>query len=62
MKDAKYFTVGEKVHIEVEVTGVKVGKQGFVYNLKNPQTGRPFDFTFSEEQLFPIDGGTNDKD
>ena len=61
MKEAKYFQVGEKVFIQVEVTGIKVGKEGFVYNVKNPQTGRPFDFTFSEEQLFPT-GGTDGED
>lgn len=54
MKDLRVYETNEKVRIEVEVTGVKVKKDGTVaYHLKNPQTGMPFDFTFSEDQIFP---------
>lgn len=47
--------IGEKVRIEVEVTGVTFIHGQLAYYLKNPQTGKPFDFTFSEDQLFPIE-------
>lgn len=57
MRDLRVYETGEKVRIEVEVTGVQVKKDGaLAYRLKNPQTGMPFDFTFSEDQLFPAGG------
>ena len=60
MRTIKY-EQGEKVRIEVEVTGVEVRKDTNVYYLKNPQTGYPFDFMFAEDQLFPA-GGTDGED
>lgn len=55
------FEEGEKVRIECEVTGIKITKTKTMYYLKNPQTGRPFDFMFAEDQLFPA-GGTDGED
>lgn len=47
--------IGEKVGIEVEVTGVAFIHGQIAYYLKNPQTGKPFDFTFSEDQIFSLE-------
>ena len=62
MKNAKYFQVGEEIYIKTSVTGVKVTEKGFLYHLRNPETGRPFSFTFAEDQIFPIDGGKDGED
>ena len=58
MRAIKY-EQGEKVRIECEVTGVEVRKDKNMYYIKNPQTGRCFDFMFSEDQLFPADEVTD---
>lgn len=53
MKEVKIYEKNDKVRIEVEVIGVNFNKDGVpMYRLRNPQTGNPFDFTFSEEQIF----------
>ena len=52
MKEIKVFDKGEKVLIEVEVIGVTIKDSVPAYRLKNPQTGHPFDYTFSEDQIF----------
>ena len=52
---------GERVKIEVEVVGIEVRKDKTMYYIKNPQTGRCFDFMFAEDQLFPA-GGTDGED
>ena len=61
MREAKFFQVGEEIYIKSTVTGVKITQEGFEYHIKNPETGRPFPFTFHEDQIFPTDGGSDGK-
>ncbi len=54
MKEYKIYESGEKVKIEVQVISSEINKKGeLTYKLKNPQTGYPFDFVFTEDQIFP---------
>ena len=55
MKDLKVYEAGDKVRIDVEVIGLVMDHGEIQYILKNPQTGNRFDFTFSEEQIFPVE-------
>lgn len=55
MKTIQQREPGEKVRIEVEVVSATISHGELVYYLKNPQTGKAFDFTFSDEQIFPIE-------
>lgn len=54
MREIK-FEEGEEVFIKVVVTGIKIAKDKNMYYLKNPQTGRPFEFMFEEDKLFPVE-------
>ena len=62
MKSAQYYAVNEEIYIKTKVTGVVIGEDGFKYYLRNPESGRPFSFTFAEDQVFPIDGGKDGED
>ena len=54
MANLEYFKKGEEVFIKCKVSGVKITEDGLMYHLINPQTGRPFDWMFSEDKLFAI--------
>ena len=54
MENIKYYKKGEEVFIKCKVNGAKITEEGLMYYLINPQTGRPFDWMFSEDKLFPV--------
>lgn len=54
METVKYFKKGEEVFIKCKVSGTVIAEDGLKYYLINPQTGRPFDWMFNADDLYPI--------
>ena len=54
MKTVNIFEKGEKVRIDVEVANLVLKGNEIKYELKDPRTGKCFDYVFKEDQITPI--------
>lgn len=56
MKTINLFEMDESVMIKVKVANVEIKKGEPWYTLKDPVTGKCFEYMFKAEQLMPVEG------
>ena len=54
MQDIKVYGNGERVLIEAEVCSREFKGEAVRYGLKDPRTGKVFDYTYGHEELYPL--------
>ena len=61
MYDIRVYGNGERVLIEAEVVNREFKGEEVRYGLKDPRTGKFFDYTYSHNELFPVERKENDR-
>ena len=55
MDEIKIYRNGERVLIEAEVISRAFKGEEVRYGLKDPRTGKVFDYTYGHEEIYPFD-------